>query len=48
MQKQFFNKIIESAHYAYALHKIILNDNEPYNAAMIIHSFDLNFHLIDL
>ncbi len=30
------------------LENIILNDNEPYNASLIIHSFDLNFHLIDL
>jgi len=26
----------------------VLNDNEPYDAPLIIHSFDLNFHLIDL
>jgi len=26
----------------------VLNENEPYNAPLIIHSFDLNFHLIDL
>jgi len=30
------------------LKNVVLNENEPYNAELIIHSFDLNFHLIDL
>ena len=30
------------------LENIGLDDNEPYNIELIIHSFDLNFHLIDL
>jgi len=30
------------------LENIVLNENEPYDVPLIIHSFDLNFHLIDL
>ncbi len=30
------------------LENVVLNENEPYEAPLIIHSFDLNFHLIDL
>ena len=30
------------------LENIVFYENEPYNVPLIIHSFDLNFHLIDL